>query len=143
VARSSSTEGSIALVKGKKRKKGPMDYDSTAIATSYDAARGHRPEVLQQWLAIIAAHAPADSGLIVDVGCGTGRFSQPLSERLQAKVIGSCACAAAVAGIRRGLLNHHVRVHCDGGSLSIEWSGSGGVSLTGSITPVSGVLPDL
>ena len=65
-----------------------MDYDTTAVAASYDAARGYRPEVLQQWLAIIAAHAPADSELIVDVGCGTGRFSHPLSERLQARVIG-------------------------------------------------------
>jgi ubiquinone/menaquinone biosynthesis C-methylase UbiE len=65
-----------------------MDYDATTIAATYDAARGYRPEVLQQWLAIIAAHAPAGSGLIVDVGCGTGRFSRPLSERLQAKVIG-------------------------------------------------------
>jgi ubiquinone/menaquinone biosynthesis C-methylase UbiE len=65
-----------------------MDYDGSAIAATYDAARGYRPEVLQQWLAIIATHAPADSELIVDVGCGTGRFSQPLSERLKAKVIG-------------------------------------------------------
>jgi ubiquinone/menaquinone biosynthesis C-methylase UbiE len=65
-----------------------MDYDTTTIAANYDAARGYRPEVLEQWLAIIAAHAPAASKLIVDVGCGTGRYSRPLSDRLRAKVIG-------------------------------------------------------
>jgi ubiquinone/menaquinone biosynthesis C-methylase UbiE len=65
-----------------------MDYDQTAIAATYDAARGYRPEVLRQWLDLVAAHASAGTELIVDLGCGTGRFSQPLSERLQASVIG-------------------------------------------------------
>jgi diaminopimelate epimerase len=54
---------------------------------------------------------------------------------------GSCACAAAVAGIRKGLLDHHVTVHCDGGPVSIAWSGGNGVLMTGTITPVfTGVL---
>ena len=35
-----------------------MDYDQTAIAATYDAARGYRPEVLRQWLDLVAAHAP-------------------------------------------------------------------------------------
>jgi ubiquinone/menaquinone biosynthesis C-methylase UbiE len=65
-----------------------MDYDATAIAASYDAARGYRPEVLRRWLDRVAAHAPADTRLIVDVGCGTGRFTRPLAERLHARVIG-------------------------------------------------------
>jgi diaminopimelate epimerase len=54
---------------------------------------------------------------------------------------GSCACAAAAAGIRRGLLDHDVTVHCDGGPVSITWPGTGGVLMTGTITRVfSGVL---
>ena len=65
-----------------------MDYDKTAIATTYDAARGYRPEVLRQWLDLVAAHAPADPELIVDLGCGTGRFTRPLAERLRAKGVG-------------------------------------------------------
>jgi ubiquinone/menaquinone biosynthesis C-methylase UbiE len=65
-----------------------MDYDETAIATAYDAARGYRPEVLRRWLDLIAAHVPACPTLIVDLGCGTGRFTHPLAEELQTRVIG-------------------------------------------------------
>jgi len=36
---------------------------------------------------------------------------------------GTGACAAVVAGIRRGLLDAHVRVHTRGGPLTIAWSG--------------------
>jgi hypothetical protein len=43
-----------------------MDYDQTAIATAYDAARDYRSEVLRQWLDLIAAHVPACPPLIID-----------------------------------------------------------------------------
>jgi diaminopimelate epimerase len=36
---------------------------------------------------------------------------------------GTGACAAVVAGVRRGLLDAHVRVHTRGGPLTIAWSG--------------------
>jgi diaminopimelate epimerase len=38
---------------------------------------------------------------------------------------GTGACAAVVAGIRRGLLNRKVRVATRGGALTIEWAGEG------------------
>jgi diaminopimelate epimerase len=38
---------------------------------------------------------------------------------------GTGACAAVVAGIRRGLLDHEVRVQTRGGDLTIRWSGVG------------------
>ena len=65
-----------------------MDYDTTTIAKTYDAARSHRPEVLRKWLDLIAVHAPPHPRLIVDVGCGTGRFTYPLAERFQTDIIG-------------------------------------------------------
>ena len=65
-----------------------MDYDQTAIAATYDAARGYRPEVLRQWLDLVAAHAPSAPKLVVDLGCGTGRFTQPLADRFQTNMIG-------------------------------------------------------
>lgn len=65
-----------------------MDYDKTAIATTYDAARSYSPEVLRLWLDLVGAYAPSACGLIVDVGCGTGRFTVPMAERLKARVIG-------------------------------------------------------
>ncbi|HEY7083905.1 MAG TPA: methyltransferase domain-containing protein [Hyphomicrobiaceae bacterium] len=65
-----------------------MDYDQTKIAATYDAARGYAPDVLGLWLDRVAAHAPAGPQIILDVGCGTGRFTHPLAERFQARVIG-------------------------------------------------------
>ena len=65
-----------------------MDYDQTAIATTYDTARGYRPEVLRQWLDLVAANVPFAPQLIVDLGCGTGRFTQPLADRFQTNMIG-------------------------------------------------------
>ncbi|KAF7599590.1 MAG: diaminopimelate epimerase [Candidatus Dactylopiibacterium carminicum] len=45
---------------------------------------------------------------------------------------GTGACAAVVAGIRRGLLDSPVRVHTRGGELSIAWAGPGSpVLMTG------------
>ncbi len=51
---------------------------------------------------------------------------------------GTGACAAAVAGIRRGLLDSPVRVSMRGGELSIAWSGANGdpVMMTGPATTV-------
>ena len=48
---------------------------------------------------------------------------------------GTGACAAAVAGIRRGLLESPVTVHTRGGVLVIEWSG-GEITMTGPATTV-------
>ena len=49
---------------------------------------------------------------------------------------GSCCCGAVVNGIRRGLLDARVQVQCDGGTVTVEWAGEGGVVLTGSVEPV-------
>jgi diaminopimelate epimerase len=50
---------------------------------------------------------------------------------------GTGACAAVVAGIRRGLLDSPVRVATRGGELSIAWAGPGTpVLMTGPATTV-------
>jgi diaminopimelate epimerase len=38
---------------------------------------------------------------------------------------GTGACAAVVAGVRRGLLGHEVRVEVRGGALTVAWGGTG------------------
>ena len=59
---------------------------------------------------------------------------------------GTGACAAVVAGIRRGLLDSPVRVATRGGELSIAWAGAGApVLMTGPATTVFSAeieLPD-
>ncbi|SEI18199.1 diaminopimelate epimerase [Pseudomonas asplenii] len=49
---------------------------------------------------------------------------------------GSCCCGAVVAGIRRGLLDSHVEVQCDGGTVRVTWDGRGGVMLSGQVETV-------
>src|SRR4029078_1668527 len=44
---------------------------------------------------------------------------------------GTGACAAVVAGIRRGLLDPQVRVQTRGGELAIRWDGAGKPGLVG------------
>jgi ubiquinone/menaquinone biosynthesis C-methylase UbiE len=87
-----------------------VDYDKTTIATTYDAARSYRPEVMRLWLDLVAAHSPSRPNLIVDVGCGTGRFTLPLAERLQARVIGIDPSAKMLEGARAKLSNGRVEL---------------------------------
>jgi ubiquinone/menaquinone biosynthesis C-methylase UbiE len=66
-----------------------MDYDLTTIPAGYDLARSHTPEVLNLWMSTIASCVGQDSiGTVLDLGCGTGRFSQALASRFAASVIG-------------------------------------------------------
>src|SRR5512142_662456 len=66
-----------------------MDYDSTTIPAGYDLARSHTPEVLDLWMDTVASYARGHSiAAILDLGCGTGRFSQVLASRFTAGVVG-------------------------------------------------------
>ena len=54
----------------------------------------------------------------------------------------ACACAAAVAAIRRGLTDRKVQVILDGGTLELEWREDGHVVMTGPVaTSFTGELP--
>ncbi len=66
-----------------------MDYDQSNIAAVYDSGRNYNPEILQQWLDLFSAHVPKEGvSRIVDLGCGTGRFSEPLAAHFEADVVG-------------------------------------------------------
>ena len=66
-----------------------MKYDDTRIPENYDRARDHGTAVHRQWMDLVAAHAsPRDTRVIVDLGCGTGRFSFDLAATFHATVIG-------------------------------------------------------
>lgn len=65
-----------------------MDYDATEIARTYDSGRDHGPEVLDLWMTALASHVEvASTRSILDLGCGTGRFSEALADRFAAQVI--------------------------------------------------------
>jgi ubiquinone/menaquinone biosynthesis C-methylase UbiE len=66
-----------------------MDYDQTEIAESYDQARALAPETARLWLDLLTAYVDRrTTPLIVDLGCGTGRFSNLLAARFAGRVIG-------------------------------------------------------
>ena len=66
-----------------------MDYDKTDMPAQYDRARSMPPPVLAMWLDRIAARLPARTiREIIDLGCGTGRFTRALAERFAADAIG-------------------------------------------------------
>jgi ubiquinone/menaquinone biosynthesis C-methylase UbiE len=65
-----------------------MDYDKTDIPSAYDAARGYSAATLAMWLDVISrAVDHTKVAEIVDLGCGTGRFSAGLADCFHAWVI--------------------------------------------------------
>jgi ubiquinone/menaquinone biosynthesis C-methylase UbiE len=66
-----------------------MDYDATDIAATYDCGRNHGPEVLDLWMSTVSSYVEGHAlNTILDLGCGTGRFSEALAIRFDAEVIG-------------------------------------------------------
>lgn len=65
-----------------------MDYDATEIPRTYDKGRDHGPEVLDLWMNALASYVEGASvRTILDLGCGTGRFSEALAAHFDAQVI--------------------------------------------------------
>jgi 2-polyprenyl-3-methyl-5-hydroxy-6-metoxy-1,4-benzoquinol methylase len=66
-----------------------MDYDQSSIAMTYDEARALTPARRRHWQRLLSARVDQTSiSLVVDLGCGTGRFSEMLAAELRARVIG-------------------------------------------------------
>jgi ubiquinone/menaquinone biosynthesis C-methylase UbiE len=66
-----------------------MDYDKTEIPTTYDKARALAPETRRLWQDLLSVHFDrADVARVIDLGCGTGRFSELLAVNFGVQVIG-------------------------------------------------------
>jgi ubiquinone/menaquinone biosynthesis C-methylase UbiE len=66
-----------------------VDYDRTNIPEGYDRGRDHGPAALALWMSEIESRVRGRSiRRILDLGCGTGRFSQALATRFDADVVG-------------------------------------------------------
>jgi ubiquinone/menaquinone biosynthesis C-methylase UbiE len=66
----------------------PVDYDGHQ-STVYARGRALRPEVMAEWMAAFARHAPAARPLaVLDLGSGTGRFTPALADTFGGPVTG-------------------------------------------------------
>lgn len=66
-----------------------MDYDRTKMPAVYDRSRDHGPRWLQYWMDVLTSHLDRERVTrILDLGCGTGRFTEGLAIRFDAEVIG-------------------------------------------------------
>lgn len=83
-----------------------FDYDVADRAERYDSARALSPDTISQWMNELTAQIPP-SGVsrILDIGCGTGRFSAALARTFRATVYGvdPALKALAIAAQKRGL----------------------------------------
>ena len=87
-----------------------MNYDLTEIPVVYDRARDHGPEVLQLWMNVVAsAVGNYRVNTILDLGCGTGRFSEALAAHFDAEVIGIDPSQKMLDQAQRKLRDERVR----------------------------------
>jgi ubiquinone/menaquinone biosynthesis C-methylase UbiE len=91
-----------------------MDYDLTSLPANYDRGRDLSPVVLDLWMHALAAHVQGRSIIrILDLGCGTGRFSPALAAHFNAKVTG---IDPSIKMLERALEKKHDRVEYVQGS---------------------------
>ncbi|HET6854757.1 MAG TPA: methyltransferase domain-containing protein [Pyrinomonadaceae bacterium] len=93
-----------------------MDYDSTDIPSVYDRARDHGPELLQLWMHVIASCVGKQRlKTILDLGCGTGRFSESLAAHFDAEVVGIDPSMKMLDHAQRKLRDRRVRYQTGSG----------------------------
>jgi ubiquinone/menaquinone biosynthesis C-methylase UbiE len=87
-----------------------MDYDTTEIPVVYDRGRDHGPEFLDLWMNVVASSVGKQRiNTILDLGCGTGRFTEGLAARFGAEVIGVDPSNKMLDKARRKLRDQRVR----------------------------------
>jgi len=87
-----------------------MDYDATNIPVGYDRGRDHGPEVLRLWMNVVSSYLGEQRiNTIVDLGCGTGRFSEALAEHFNAEVVGIDPSTKMLDQARTKLRDRRVR----------------------------------
>ena len=86
-----------------------MRYDQTAIPSCYNQSRRLPRATMALWLDAIARRVHRDRiATILDVGCGTGRFSGALSEQFGARLIGVDPSRLMLAEARKAIKERNI-----------------------------------
>lgn len=95
-------------------------YSNIETASRYDSARNLPAETMTLWLAALQSSLPESKvKKILDLGCGTGRFTVPLGQAFACSVIG-VEPASAMLDIARAQHNLNVEWK-QGAAESIPW----------------------
>lgn len=87
-----------------------MDYDKTTLAATFDRGREHGPEMLQLWMEALARHLEGrQPATMLDLGCGTGRFSNALARHFDATVVAIDPAATMLERAREKPTDRRVR----------------------------------
>ena len=99
-----------------------MRYDQTTIPSCYDQSRRLPRATMTLWLDAITRRVHRDEiATILDVGCGTGRFSSALSGRFGARLIGVDPSALMLAEARKTIREPNIEfVRGDAECLPLE-----------------------
>ena len=66
-----------------------MNHDRSEIPATYDKARALAPKTRRLWQDLLSVHVGRTRiSLVVDLGCGTGRFSELLAAHFGVQVVG-------------------------------------------------------
>ena len=97
-----------------------MRYDETDQARRYDAARAMSREAQRPYLEPLARLVPKPTRRVVDLGCGTGRFSIALAESFGAPVLGVDPARTMLAKARANVVDPRVAfAEGDAGSIPL------------------------
>ncbi|MEO0981185.1 MAG: class I SAM-dependent methyltransferase [Pseudomonadota bacterium] len=87
-----------------------MDYDQTAAAAVYDRARAYGRDAETLWRRVVVdSVAGVDVQTVLDLGCGTGRYSARLADWLSADIIGVDPSTTMLDRARRNVSSNRVR----------------------------------
>ncbi|MDY7089843.1 MAG: class I SAM-dependent methyltransferase [Actinomycetota bacterium] len=71
-----------------------------AMAAAYDRGRGLHPRDIERWMTAAGPYLPTAGGRVLDMGAGTGRFSDALARFSTATVV-ACELSAAMRAVFR------------------------------------------
>ena len=84
--------------------------DYSEIAAHYAEGRSLSDQNMNMWLDLISEYSKASPGAaVLDLGCGTGRFAIPMTERLGLRVTGADSSEEMLAQARQHDVLHGVR----------------------------------
>lgn len=85
-------------------------YDNTEISSVYSRSRSLSNETIRMWMDSIASRInKAEIKTVVDLGCGTGRFSKALAGAFSCKVIGVDPSVKMLSAAKKDVIHSEIK----------------------------------